>query len=73
MALSEKEQQVKAWRKEVLIRAGWEPALALHIAGKSGIDLRTAEKVIKCGDPEQALYLLSLSDRPSNKWKSGTD
>jgi hypothetical protein len=73
MALSEKEQQVVGWRKETLIRAGWEPAIALHIASKLNIDLRLAEAVIGCGDEEQALYLLSLSDKPSNKWKSGTD
>lgn len=64
MALSEKDQEVFAWRKENLVRAGWEPAMALEIAGRFDIDLHTAEAAIKCGDPQQALYLLSLSDQP---------
>jgi hypothetical protein len=51
--------KVFAWRKECLIKAGWEPAAAMEIA-KSKTDLRIAEKAIACGDPEKALYLLSL-------------
>jgi len=66
MAESE-DQSVLAWRKQALINAGWEPAMAIEIAGKFHIDLRIAEKAIECGDPHQALYLLSLTDSPSNK------
>jgi hypothetical protein len=73
MILSEKEQQVVGWRKETLIKAGWEPSAALFIASKFYVDLRLAEAAIVCGDQDQALYLLSLSDKPSNKWKSGAD
>jgi len=62
MATSDKEQQVVSWRKEVLIKAGWESAAASDIAGRFNIDLRVAEAAIKCGDPKKALYLLSLSD-----------
>lgn len=65
MALSDKDQQVLAWRKETLIKAGWEPSMALEIAMKFDIDLHTAEAAIKCGDAEQALYLLSLVDEPN--------
>jgi hypothetical protein len=67
MEFSEKEQQVIAWRKEMLIKAGWEPAIALDISQKMHVDLRLAEAAIKCGDQSQALYLLSLSDDPNNK------
>jgi hypothetical protein len=67
MAVSEKEREVIAWRKQALIDAGWEPSMALEIAVKSSIDLRIAEAAIKCGDPEQALYLLSLTDKPGNR------
>jgi len=67
MAYSEKEQQVIAWRKDVLIKAGWEPAMAIEIAVKTNVDLRVAESAIKCGDSHQALYLLSLVDEPNNK------
>jgi hypothetical protein len=65
MALSDKDQQVLAWRKELLMKAGWEPSMALEIAMNFNVDLRTAEAAIKCGDPQQALYLLSLSDEPN--------
>lgn len=51
----------------MLIEAGWEPAMALEIAGRTSVDLRVAEAAIKCGDSAQALYLLSLSDEPNNK------
>lgn len=64
MAFSEKEQEVVAWRKQSLVRAGWEPAMALEIAVKFHIDLRIAEAAIKCGDADKALYLLSLTDEP---------
>lgn len=57
----DKDETVFSWRKECLIKAGWEPAFALEIA-KSKIDLRIAEAAILCGDPEKALYLLSLDD-----------
>jgi hypothetical protein len=67
MAYSEKEQQVIAWRKEALVKAGWEPSMALEISLDHKIDLRVAESAIKCGDPHQALYLLSLTDEPNNK------
>jgi hypothetical protein len=67
MAVSEKEREVIAWRKQVLIDAGWEPAMALEIAVKGSVDLRIAEAAIKCGDSEQALYLLSLTDKPGNR------
>lgn len=67
MAYSEKEQQVISWRKEVLIQAGWEPAMALEIAQRFNIDLRLAEAAIKCGNADQALYLLSLADEPNNR------
>jgi len=67
MEFSEKEREVIAWRKQVLIVAGWEPTMALEIAVKSNVDLRIAEAAIKCGDPEQALYLLSLTDKPGNR------
>ena len=67
MAVSEKEREVIAWRKQILIEAGWEPSMALEIAVKGNVDLRVAEAAIKCGDAEQALYLLSLTDKPGNK------
>lgn len=51
-----------AWRKEMLMKAGWEPSMALEIALDNSIDLRIAEAAIQCGDPDLALYLLSLSD-----------
>lgn len=55
------DDKVFAWRKDCLIKAGWEPAMAMEIA-KSKIDLRVAEQAIKCGNPHKALYLLSLKD-----------
>lgn len=64
MEFSEKEQQVFSWRKDALIKAGWEPAVAMEIAKDFKVDLHVAESAIRCGDPKQALYLLSLSDEP---------
>lgn len=61
---SKESEEVFAWRRDVLIRAGWEASMALEIAGKPDIDLRIAEAAIKCGDPEKALYLLLLTDEP---------
>jgi len=59
--MDEKNDQVFAWRKECLVKVGWEPAAAMEIA-RSKIDLRIAEAAIKCGDQEKALYILGLSD-----------
>ena len=67
MEFSEKELNVISWRKEALMRAGWEPAMALEIAQKFHVDLHVAEAAIQCGNPEQALYLLSLTDEPDNR------
>lgn len=67
MTISDQDQQVVAWRKEVLINAGWEPSMALEIATDFKVDLRVAEKAIQCGDPDKALYLLSLVDELDNK------
>ena len=61
---SKEDEEVFAWRRDVLIKAGWEPSMALEIASKLNVNLRTAEAAIKCGDPEKALYLLSLLDEP---------
>lgn len=41
--------------------------MALEIAMNTGVDLRVAEKAIKCGDPETALYLLSMVDEIDNR------
>ena len=59
--MDEKSDQVFAWRRECLIRAGWEPSTAMEIA-KSKIDLRVAEAAIECGNQKKALYILGLSD-----------
>ena len=61
---SKENEEVFAWRRDILIKAGWEASMALEIAGKTDVDLRIAEAAIKCGDPEKALYLLSLIDEP---------
>lgn len=41
--------------------------MALEIATDFKVDLRVAEKAIQCGDPDKALYLLSLVDELDNK------
>jgi hypothetical protein len=64
MTVSKEDEAVIAWRKSVLIAAGWEPAMALEISIRQDVDLRIAEAAIKCGNPDKALYLLSLSDEP---------
>jgi hypothetical protein len=59
--MDEKSDQVFAWRRECLIKAGWEPSAAMEIA-KSSVDLRIAEAAIRCGSQKKALYILGLSD-----------
>jgi hypothetical protein len=57
-----KDDEIAAWRKQQLVLAGWEPSIALELAYDFSLDLRLAEAAIKCGDPERALYLLSVTD-----------
>lgn len=67
MEFSDKELEIISWRKESLMKAGWEPSMALEIAQTFHVDLHVAQAAIQCGDPDQALYLLSLVDEPNNR------
>ncbi len=52
-------EQVLLYREERLLSAGWSHDTAREVA-ESTVDLRLAEKAIRCGSERMALYLLSL-------------
>ena len=53
------DDEVVAWRREQLIRAGCDPAAALILARRSGVDLHQAVDLLERGCPARvALEIL---------------
>ena len=46
-------ERVEGWRREELLRAGYSPAAASELAGRTDVDLHRAIELVKSGCPPE--------------------